>query len=82
MELTLNGKRAVRVNAKVVTWGTTSKAKLYDIDGDQKWVPNSVSKFENSKESQEQLERGVHRGNITGTLLIEEWFFKRLFPTG
>lgn len=84
-EITLNGKPAVKVFAKQILWGSKvqgAKAKLYDIDGDKKWVPFSVSKFEKSKESQEQLDRGFHKGDVTGTLIIEQWFFNKLFPNG
>jgi hypothetical protein len=65
-ETVLNGRPAIKVNAKHVMWGATDKAMLYDIDGDQKWVPRKVSKF-NKQE---------------GTLLIEEWFYNKLFPKG
>ncbi len=81
----LHGKRAVKINAKRIMWGSKikdAKAKLYDIDGDKKWVPISLSEFSISKESQEQLDRGVHAGDITGELIIEEWFYKKLFPNG
>jgi hypothetical protein len=60
----LNGKRAVKVNAKPIMWGASNKARLYNIDGDEKWVPRSISKY-NEKE---------------GTLIIEEWFYDKLFP--
>lgn len=81
-EITLNGKPAVKVNAKQILWGNTNRAQLYDIDGDKRWVPFSVSKFEKSKQSQEQLDRGFHKGDVTGTLIIEQWFYNKLFPNG
>lgn len=61
----LNGKPAVKVNAVFVLWGVSKngKNKLYNIDGDKKWVPNSVCSY-NAKEK---------------TLLIEEWYYKKLF---
>jgi hypothetical protein len=68
-EITLNGKRAVKVNAKHVTWGASDKALLFDIDGDERWVPRSVSKFDVTDSKKQE-----------GTLLIEEWFYKKLFP--
>jgi len=59
----LHEKPAVKVNAKIVTWGVTDKAKLYNIDGDEKWIPNSLCEY-NDKEK---------------TLIIEEWFYNKLF---
>jgi hypothetical protein len=59
----LHEKPAVKVNAKIVTWGVTDKAKLYNIDGDEKWIPNSLCKFDEKE----------------GTLTIEEWFYNKLF---
>lgn len=62
-DVTLNEKPAVKVNAKPVMWGSTKKARLYDIDGDEKWVSRKCSKF--NKEEQ--------------TLIIEEWLYNKLF---
>ncbi len=59
----LHGKRAVKVNAKYVLWGVSEKAKLYNIDGDEIWVPNSVCEYNKKDE----------------TLIIEEWFYNKLF---
>ncbi|MBP9790842.1 MAG: hypothetical protein KBD57_09900 [Bacteroidia bacterium] len=75
MEVLLNGKRAVKVNAKMIIWGKTDKAKKYNIDGDEKWVPISLSKFERTNPNQ-------CRGDLDGVLTIEEWFYKKLFPEG
>jgi len=75
MEVLLNGKRAVKVNAKKVIWGNTAKAKLYNIDGDEKWVPIALSKFDRTDPNQ-------NRGDLDGVLTIEEWFYKKLFPNG
>ena len=73
-EITLNGQRAVKVNATLIIWANTPKSQMYNIDGDERWVPNSVSKFTKSGEKDE-------RGNWKGTLLIYEWFYKKeLFP--
>lgn len=62
----LNGCRAVKVNAKPIMWGASKKARLYNIDGDEVWVPRSLSKYDEKE----------------GTLLIEEWFYNRLFENG
>jgi hypothetical protein len=61
----LHGKRAIKVNAKIVLWGVTSKAKLYNIDGDERWIPNSLCEFDEKE----------------NTLLIEEWFYNKLFES-
>ena len=74
---TLNGAKAVRLEAKKVTWGNTPKANLYEIDGKQVWIPKSVSTFEVSKESQEQINQGSFVGNTSGILLVEEWFYNK-----
>lgn len=62
-DIFLHGNRAVKVNATKVMWGITGKARLYNIDGDEKWIPNSVHEY-NGKEK---------------TLIIEEWFYNKLF---
>ena len=59
----LHGKRAVKVNAKFILWGITDKAKLYSIDGDEKWVPNSLCEYDRKNK----------------TLVIEEWFYNKMF---
>lgn len=59
----LHEKPAVKVNAEFVLWGVTLKAKLYNIDGDEKWIPNSLCEY-NDEEN---------------TLIIEEWFYNKLF---
>lgn len=58
----LHGRPAVKVNAKKVMWGGTAKAQLYNINGEEKWVPNSLSKYNDKKE----------------VLTIEEWFYNRM----
>jgi hypothetical protein len=62
-DIFLHGNRAVKVNAKSKMWGVTDAARLYNIDGDDKWIPNSLCEY-NEKE---------------GTLIIEEWFYNKLF---
>lgn len=64
MSIFLNKKPAVKVNAKPVMWGATDKSRLYNIDGEEKWVLKRCSKY-NSEEK---------------TLIIEKWLYKRLFP--
>ena len=59
----LHGKRAVKVNANHVMWGVGEKAKLYNIDGDERWIPNSLCEY--NKEEK--------------TLVIEEWFYNKMF---
>ena len=59
----LHGNSAVKVNAKKVMWGITDKARLYDIDGGEKWIPNSLCKYNDEEK----------------TLVIEEWFYNKLF---
>ena len=58
----LHGRPAVKVNAKKVMWGVTPKANLYNINGEEKWVPNTLSKYNDKKE----------------VLTIEEWFYNRM----
>jgi len=62
-DIFLHGKRAVKVNAKMVMWGITDKARLYDIDGDKRWIPNSLCKYDEKE----------------GALVIEEWFYNKIF---
>lgn len=74
---TLNGKRAVKVNAEKILWSNTDKAAKYRIDGDEEWVPHSQSKFTPEGDTAKN-----RRGDIPGTLLISEWFYTKLFPNG
>jgi len=81
----INGKRAVKVNAKKVIWGRKQggKAQLYNVDGDQKWIPDSLCMFKEDEEfTKKAAENKGFSGDIPGTLLIEEWFYKKLFPNG
>lgn len=75
MDITLHGKAAVKVNAKRVTWGSTSRSTLYNIDGDETWVPNSLCEFTPNSESNTV-------GDTPGTLVIVEWKYNQLFPNG
>jgi hypothetical protein len=59
----LHGKPAVKVNGEFVLWGVTDKAKLYNIDGDEKWIPNSLCEYNDKEKS----------------LIIEEWFYNKIF---
>ena len=61
----LNGKPAITIQARFKLWGVTPKAKLYKIEEDEKWVPVSVSKFEQTQPS---------HGDIDGVLTVEEWW--------
>jgi hypothetical protein len=65
-DVTLHGKRAVKVNAETVMWGVSEKAQLFNIDGEERWVPKSLSEY-NEKEK---------------TLIIEEWFYNKIFKDG
>jgi len=64
-DMFLHGKRAIKVNAQIVLWGVASKAKLYNIDGDERWIPNSLCEFDEKE----------------NTLIIEEWFYNKLFES-
>lgn len=75
----LNGKQAIKIDAAKISWASTDKAQMYDIDNVRIWVPRSVSQFTIGKESQEMLDNGYHRGDIKGTLLIHEWWFRKNF---
>ena len=77
MDITLNDKPAVKVNAEKVVWGNTNKASLYDIDGDEEWIPKSLCKFTQTGDP-----HSTEKGNIPGTLVIAEWFYNKLFPNG
>jgi hypothetical protein len=59
----LHGKPAVKVNGEFVLWGVTDKAKLYNIGGNEKWLPNSLCEYNDKEKS----------------LIIEEWFYNKLF---
>jgi hypothetical protein len=75
MEPTLHGKPAIKVNAARVTWGSTSKSKLYNIDGDKEWIPNSLCEFTPDSDSNTV-------GDTPGTLVVVEWKYNQMFPNG
>lgn len=64
MELELHEKPATRIRAKLVK--ELTKATLYDCEGDEVWVPNSLAEYEPG----------------TGTLLVETWFYEKLCEEG
>ena len=66
----LNGKPAIKITCKKVIWGNTDKAKLYEIEGDQKWVPISVSSFERKLPVS-------NVGDIDGVLTVQEWYYNK-----
>jgi hypothetical protein len=76
-EITLNGQRAVKVNAEKILWANSEKAAQYDIDGDKEWIPNSLCKFTQTGDPNKTA-----KGNVPGTLIIVEWFYNKLFPNG
>lgn len=63
MNLILNDQPAVKIFARRLVDKPAFKAVLYDCEGDKKWIPRKVSKY-NDKD---------------GTLLIEEWFYNKEF---
>jgi hypothetical protein len=68
-ELRLNGKPAVRINAKHIRdyKGKGGKiSKLFDCEGDEVWFPEQYVKIENG-------------GN---TLLIEQWLYDKKAEDG
>lgn len=71
----LNGKPATKFdNVSIVLWGNTPKAQLYKFsDGVEKWVPFSVSNFIRNNDKEKN-------GIPAGTLIVEQWFVKMLFP--
>lgn len=82
METLLNGKRAVKVNAKKIMWAV-SKSKLsqkYNIAvennycDNEHWVPNSVCNFIPDEDQGNPLHGN---GDKKGKLIIEEWFYKK-----
>jgi len=60
--ITLHGKSAIEIPVKLVLWGNTSKSRLYKFEWGQKWVPNSLCKYNDESK----------------TLIIEEWFYNKL----
>ena len=62
--LLLNDKPAVKVFALKVQ--AVGQASLYDCEGDEVWVPNSVCQYNESEE----------------TLLIEEWWYVKATREG
>lgn len=66
---TLNGKPAVKLKAKMVIWGRTNKAHLYEVNGAEHWIPDSVCTFD------KEPHNGI--GNISGTLTIQEWYYNK-----
>lgn len=74
-EIFLNGNPAVKVNAEPKMWGITDKARLYDIDGDERWVSRKHSKFTPHKKQK-------FSGHEHGVLVVEEWLFKKMFQKG
>lgn len=65
----INSKKTVKIEVTAKMWGSTGKARLYEINGEQRWVPRSVSKFN------ETGKRGE------GILVIEEWYYNKYFKT-
>lgn len=74
-EIMHHGKPAVKVNAKKIVWSNTAKSAKYNIDGDEEWVPHSLCTFTKNEEY-------TRVGDIPGTLVIQEWFYNKLFPNG
>lgn len=68
------GKPAVIMEAKTQMFASTSKAKMYDINGKKVWVPVSVSELIAHSDQGDPL---YGNGNIKGTLIIQKWFFEK-----
>lgn len=71
----LHGKPAIEIKAELVTWGDNKrgKAKLYKINEQELWVPNSLHTFKVSKSNNPMV------GNTEGTITVAEWFYNKNF---
>lgn len=87
-EVLLHGKRAVKVNAERIMFGSKAangKTRLYNIDGDKTWVPDSLCEFNPCAEYKDFVSgktKGPWQGDTPGELTIVEWFYNKIFPTG
>jgi hypothetical protein len=63
MNYEVNGKPAIKIKAKKLATNKANTAALFDCEGDKKWFPLSVVRY-NSKDE---------------TLLIQEWKYKQEF---
>ena len=54
------GKPAYKISATLIT--KLDKASLYDCEGDERWIPNSVCKYNAQDKS----------------LVIIEWFYNKI----
>lgn len=71
----LSGKPAIEIKAELVTWGNNpgGRAKLYKINEQEVWVPNSLHSFEKSPDNNPNV------GNTEGTITVAEWFYNKNF---
>lgn len=59
-------KPAVKIDAVLIREAPSGKSALYDCEGDEVWVPHSVSNYNPDQE----------------TLIIQEWFYNQLVEEG
>jgi len=71
----INGKLGASVQAKKLMFGVTEKSRLYLIDGNKYWIPNSLCDFKEQPIPQEDLIKG--NGDKPGELIIEDWYYKK-----
>lgn len=62
--ININGKPAIRVQAELVA--ETEKALLLNCEGDEKWIPKGVCRF----------------NPASNTVDIQDWFYAKTFPHG
>ena len=70
-QVLLGGKPAYKL--KAILKRTSLKAGLYDLEGLEKWVPDSVSKF-----TLNEIEGSAHTSeDIEGAILILDWWYEK-----
>lgn len=64
----------VTIPAKKVMWGVGKKARLFNINEEKIWIPNSLWSFEEYAEQGDPIEGS---GDIKGDLTVAKWFYDK-----
>ena len=65
-QVLFDDKPAVKIDAVFIREAKSGLSSLYDCEGDEVWVPHSVSNYNPDQES----------------LIIQEWFYDQLVEEG
>lgn len=66
INVVLHGKTAVKIKATKIGNSKSGLSSLYDCEGDNVWIPNSVCWYD----------------SFVDTLVIEEWWFNKAVNEG